>query len=318
MDRETSWHEAGGKLMRILVTGVSGQVGGALASRLEQHDIVAADRSALDLSRSGEIAETLDRLKPELIINSAAFTAVDLAESQQELAKRINTAAPEAIAGWGATHDVPVIYFSTDYIFDGSGEAPWSEDDPAAPLSVYGKTKHDGELAVRAAGGAFLIIRLCWVYSAAGKNFMRTIAKLAQQRDMLRVVADQIGAPTSAKQIAEAVTQMVGEDIELLCERCARSRGLVHLAASGETSWHGFACAVIGGLRAREVHLNVEEVVPISTSEYPTPAKRPNNSRLELTRLAMVFGIRPAEWPAPLNRELDLLAAEMRDNFARG
>jgi dTDP-4-dehydrorhamnose reductase len=300
------------KPMRILITGVSGQVGGALASYLRRDDVIAADRSVLDLRRQDEIAGVLDIFGPELIINAAAYTAVDEAESHQDLARLVNIIAPERIARWGAAHNIPVVHFSTDYVFDGRSPIPWREIDNAAPLSVYGKTKFDGELAARAAGGSFLNVRLSWIYSAIGKSFMGTIARLAQQREVLRIVADQVVAPTSANLVARSVALMIGNDLDLFCDRCAKCDGLIHLAASGETSWHGFSCAVVEGLRSREVDLAVQEILPIMTSEYPTPAKRPHNSRLALTQLASVFGIHPADWRQPLKQELDLLATEMR------
>jgi dTDP-4-dehydrorhamnose reductase len=285
--------------MRILVTGVSGQVGRALKSELRRHDVIAADRNVMNLSRPNEIGRALEELKPELIVNPAAYTAVDQAESEQSLARQVNAIAPCVMANWAATHDVPIIHFSTDYVFDGRGDRPWREDDTALPLSVYGKTKRDGELAVRAAGGVCLIVRSSWIYSAMGKCFLDTITRLARQREILRVL------------LAHTVALMIGDHIELFRERCKKSGGLVHLAASGETSWHGFACATVEGLRRRKVDLAVREIIPIPTSDYSTPARRPHNSRLELTRLASVFGIQTAGWRAGLEQELDLLAAEM-------
>ena len=184
--------------MRILVTGVSGQVGGALVARLPASaTVLAADRSVLDLAAPQTIAGTLDRLAPDIVFNPAAYTAVDKAEDEPELAMRVNAEAPGAMARWAAARDVPLIHFSTDYVFDGSGERAWREDDAPQPLSVYGATKLAGENEIRSAGGTFLIVRTSWVYAAEGKNFLRTIARLARERSELRIVADQIGAPTS-------------------------------------------------------------------------------------------------------------------------
>ena len=200
--------------MRTLVTGATGQVGGALVRALaEQVPIVAADRTRLDLARPWEIASVLDQIGPELIINAAAYTAVDRAEDERDLAIRINADAPGAMAQWAASRGVPLIHFSTDYVFDGTGNRPWREDDPTGPLSVYGASKLAGEIAVRAAGGRHLIIRTQWVYAATGANFLRTIARLASERKELRIVADQYGAPTSARLIADVVATMIGRDL---------------------------------------------------------------------------------------------------------
>jgi dTDP-4-dehydrorhamnose reductase len=298
--------------MRILVTGVSGQVGSALAARLPASAIVlAADRSALDLAAPQTIAATLDRLAPDLIVNPAAYTAVDKAEDEPELAMRINADAPGALARWAATRDVPLIHFSTDYVFDGSGTRGWREDDVPRPLSVYGATKLAGENAIRSSSGTFLIVRTSWVYAAEGKNFLRTIARLARERSELRVVADQIGAPTSAALIADAVAGMFSQDLDAFRQRCARAGGLVHLAASGETSWYGFAGAIVEGLRARGVALAVERIVALASEDYPTRAQRPRNSRLDLSRLQTIFGMTPPPWQHALAPELDRLTREL-------
>jgi dTDP-4-dehydrorhamnose reductase len=300
--------------MRVLITGVSGQVGKALLSTLRHHDLIAADRSVLDLSQPDNIRGVLDGLEPEIIVNAAAYTAVDHAECQSELATLANVVAPGAMARWSAKRGVPFVHFSTDYVFDGRGHAPWREDDDPAPLSVYGWTKLRGERAVQGAGGRFLLVRTSWVYSAIGKNFMRTIARLAKDRKELRIVADQIGAPTSAALIAECLNKMLGERLENFETRREQSSGLINLAAAGEASWHEFACAIVDGLRKREIDLAVETVNPISTDEYPTPARRPLNSRLELARLRHVFGIYPDNWRMGIERELDLLAIELRSS----
>jgi dTDP-4-dehydrorhamnose reductase len=298
--------------MRIVVTGVSGQVGAALVARFHKEDVIPANRSLIDLAQPNNIAAVLEKLDPAIIINAAAYTAVDQAESERELARVVNSVAPGVIARWASAKGVPLIHFSTDYVFDGHGQAPLGEDDATGPLSVYGRTKLDGEDAVRAAGSISLIVRTSWVYAATGKNFLRTIARLAREREQLRIVADQIGAPTSAALIADCVQKMLNGDLESFHEHCALSNGVVHLTASGETSWHGFACAIVEGLRKRGVNLTVGEVVPIKTEDYPTPAKRPLNSRLDLTRLCQVFKITPACWLDALEPELDVLAEELR------
>jgi len=297
--------------MRILVTGVTGQVGGALVERLRSlGSIVAADRAMLDLARPDEIPSALDRIEPDLIINPAAYTAVDRAEDEADLAFRVNAEAPGAIARWAAGRGVPLVQFSTDYVFDGAGFRPWREGDPTGPLCVYGASKLAGEEAVRASGGAHLVIRTSWVYAAKGANFLRTIARLARERAELRIVADQFGAPTSAALIADAVSRMVAANRAALAERFAAASGLVHMAASGETSWHGFAAAIVDGLRARGTALAATRVTPIATADYPTKARRPANSRLDLTRLRELFGVTTPRWEAALEPELDRLAKE--------
>jgi dTDP-4-dehydrorhamnose reductase len=298
--------------VRILITGVTGQVGGALTRRLAPlGTIVAADRTQLDLTQADAITSALDSIRPELIVNPAAYTAVDKAEDEPELAMLINGTAPGAIARWAARNDVPLIHFSTDYVFNGTGTRPWREDDRTEPLSVYGASKLKGENEIRAAGGCSLIVRTSWVYAAEGKNFLRTIARAARERAELRVVADQVGAPTSAALIADAVGRMLEGGIDALRERIAASNSLVHLAASGEASWHRFASAIVAGLRARGLTVATERVIPIRSDEYPTKARRPLNSRLSLTRLKDIFGIVPPTWESALAPELDILAKDV-------
>jgi dTDP-4-dehydrorhamnose reductase len=298
--------------MRILITGVSGQVGGALARRLEKSGtLLLADRAILDFAHPEQFSAKLDQLGPDLIINPAAYTAVDKAESEQDLAMTVNAAAPGMLARWAASHDVPLIHFSTDYVFSGEGEQAWCEDDPTHPLSVYGATKLAGENELRAAAGCSLIVRTSWVYAASGKNFLWTIGRLAQERKELRIVADQVGAPTSASLIADAIGLMIEGGLARLRDRMAQAKGTVHLAAGGQTSWHGFATAIIEGLRLRGAPLAVEEIVPIRTDEYPTPARRPRNSRLSLARLQDVFAVMPADWRTALSSELDQFAREI-------
>jgi dTDP-4-dehydrorhamnose reductase len=296
--------------MRILLTGISGQVGATLLPLLSGHDVVAADRTTLDLARPERIGAVLDRLAPELIVNPAAYTAVDKAEDERELAMLVNARAPGALARWARRTNVPLVHFSTDYVFDGSGARPWREDDATGPLSAYGESKLAGEAAIRAAGGTFLIVRSSWVYAATGSNFLRTIVRLARERKELRIVSDQVGAPTSAAVIAEAVTAMLGDSLETFRVRCAQAGGMVHLSTRGETSWHGFATAIVDGLKTRGVKLAVEQVHAIKSEDYPTRAKRPRNSRLDLSRLQQVFGITPPPWRDALAPELDRLAQQ--------
>ena len=295
--------------MRALLTGSSGQVGNALLRPLSAiSTVISPLRDELDLSGPETIAIVLDRIAPDLIINPAAYTAVDRAEDDVALAFRVNAEAPARIAVWAAARAVPLIHLSTDYVFDGSGKQPWHEDDPTRPLSVYGASKLSGEEAVRAAGGPHLIVRTSWVYAARGANFMRTIARLAGEHKELRVVADQVGAPTSACTIADALCAIVARSPADVNSCLAASGGLVHLACGGETDWHGFAAAIVEGLRARGIPLLVERIVPIASEEYPTRARRPRNSRLQQARLAEVFGIALPPWRSALAPELDLLA----------
>jgi dTDP-4-dehydrorhamnose reductase len=292
-----------------MITGVTGQVGGALVKVLAStFSVVGTTRNEFDLSRPDKISSTLDRIAPDLIINPAAYTAVDRAEDEKEIAFSINAEAPGIIARWAAERRIPLVHFSTDYVFDGGATRPWREDDPANPLSVYGASKRAGEDAIRAAAGLHLIIRTSWVYAAHGANFLRTITRLAKERKELRIVADQFGAPTSARLIADAVARILGSGGSALADRFAASQGAVNIAASGETSWHEFAVAVVEGLKARSVTLAVEGIVPIATKDYPTKAKRPKNSRLDLTRLNEVFRIKPPNWEQALAPELDQVA----------
>lgn len=301
--------------MRILLTGINGQVGSALRASLRSAGtVIAVDRSALDLSRPDLLAPTLDKLSPDLIVNPAAYTAVDQAEDERELAYRVNAEAPGVIARWAAPRDVPVVHFSTDYVFDGSGDRPWREEDFTAPLSVYGASKLAGEVAIREAGGSHLIIRTSWVYAAIGKNFLTTIMRLARERTELRIVADQIGAPTSARSIAQALTALIsqnslkqGFDADLIRHRFDKADGLLHLSNGGETSWHGFATAIVNGLSRRGTQLAVRDIIAVASEFYPTKASRPLNSRMDMTRLEGTLGIRTSEWSDALEVELDQL-----------
>jgi dTDP-4-dehydrorhamnose reductase len=295
--------------MRILLTGTSGQVGSALRPLLEKRGTMLAPTSAeFDLSRPDALVSKLDELKPDLIVNPAAYTAVDKAEDETDRAALINAEAPAVIARWAAANGVPLVHFSTDYVFDGSGSRAWREDDPTRPLSAYGRSKLAGEEAVRSAGGPHLVIRTAWVYAARGANFMRTMIRLARERETLRVVADQLGTPTSARSIATALTEIIDQGISDPSAPFARG-GVVHLTNSGSTSWHGFANAIIEGLRKRGAALKVTEIVPIATADYPTKAVRPANSRLDLTRLQTVYGLSPLAWQEALALELDAFVA---------
>jgi dTDP-4-dehydrorhamnose reductase len=294
--------------MRILLTGTAGQVGGALLTVLQgRGELLAPSQEEFDLSKPEALTNRLDGMKPDLIINPAAYTAVDRAEDEADLAFRVNAEAPAAIAGWAARHNVPLVHFSTDYVFNGEGNQRWREDSPAGPLSVYGASKLAGDTAIRLANGPHLIVRTSWVYASKGANFMKTVARLARERKELRIVADQIGAPTTARVIAHTVAAILSPDPLDVAGRFARAGGIVNIVCSGETSWHGFATAIAAGLKSRDVKLEVEAIVPIGTSDFPTKVKRPGNSRLDLSRLREVFGIVTPSWIDALSVELDEL-----------
>ena len=292
-------------MKRILLTGTSGQVGGALQSALRTHgQILAPASSAFDLSMPSSIVSTLDRMQPDLIINAAAYTAVDHAEDEADLAFRVNAEAPAMMARWAAAHQVPLIHFSTDYVFNGTGERPWREDDNCDPLSVYGKSKLAGEAGVRQAAGVHLIIRTSWVYASGGTNFFRTIVRLAKERSELRVVADQIGAPTSARSIADAVKKISLIERSEMASTFSRAKGLVHLTNSEFTSWHGFATGIVDHLKRHNVELKAHTVIPIETKDFPTKAVRPLNSRLDLARLREIFDLQMPSWQLALKIEV--------------
>lgn len=300
--------------MRIMVTGINGQVGEALGTELASiGTVLYADRTVIDLARPNQIAAALDAAAPDLLINTAAYTAVDQAEEERDLAFRINAESPRAMARWAATNDVPLVHFSTDYVFDGSGEYAWAEEAPTNPLSVYGASKLAGEHEVRSAGGRHLVIRTSWVYAARGKNFLTTIVRLAREREELRIVADQIGAPTSAQTLATTLARILteprhrvdGRSGAFLAQQFEAANGLIHVANTGQTSWHGFACAIVEGLKMRGMDLAVRKITPIATEDFPTSAARPRNSRLSMERLSSAYGLKTPNWQDALANELD-------------
>jgi dTDP-4-dehydrorhamnose reductase len=296
--------------MRVLLTGTAGQVGSALAPLLQAWArVLTPPLEDFDLSRPTELPANLDRLMPDLIVNPAAYTAVDKAEDEPELAFRINSEAPAAISQWAARRHVPLVHFSTDYVFDGSGSEPRPEDSATGPLSVYGASKLAGDTAIAASGAPHLIVRTSWVYAATGANFLRTIARLARERKELRVVADQIGAPTSAKTIADVVANIIPRDRASMDAVFERRKGVVNVVCRGETSWHGFATAIVDGLKSRGLKLEAELISPIRSDEFPGKAKRPANSRLSLEHLSRDFGVITPTWQDALERELDIMAA---------
>lgn len=277
--------------MRILLLGRHGQVSRELQLLFSsRHELIVLGREQLDLADTERLREAIRRLQPELIINAAAHTAVDAAESEPEAAFAINAIAPGVIAEEAAALDVPLIHYSTDYVFDGSKPTAYDEDDVPNPLGVYGRSKLAGEQAITAVGGKHLILRTSWVYSLHGRNFLLTMQRLLQEREQLSVVADQIGAPTWAGSIAAATGQL----IERWQTAQTAAWGVYHFTARGETSWFGFTEAIATQLLAQGKP--VAQLTAIATREYPTPAQRPLNSRLDCTRLERDWGVRLPDW----------------------
>ncbi|MFO1413416.1 MAG: dTDP-4-dehydrorhamnose reductase [Burkholderiales bacterium] len=287
---------------RILVTGTGGQVGGELARLLVPHgQVLACDRAALDLADADAIVAVMRRERPGLVINAGAYTAVDLAERERDAAFAVNARAPQVLAEEAKRAGALLVHYSTDYVFDGRATAPYPEDAPTGPLNVYGASKLAGEQAIAATGAHALVLRTSWVYGLTGKNFLRTIQRLAAERDELRIVADQAGAPNWSRVLAEATVRLVALGLPALRERA----GLYHLSSQGATTWHGFAQAIVGaGGKPR--------VTPIATTEYPTPARRPAYGVLATQRFEAAFGFALPAWDAALDRCL------AEDRAARG
>lgn len=275
-------------MTRILVTGKTGQVGYELERSLQGlGEIIAVDRSQMDLSNLDQVREVIRAVKPTLIVNPAAYTAVDKAESEPELAMLINGEAPGVMAVEARKLGAALIHYSTDYVFDGSKASPYTEDDPTCPINVYGRSKLAGEQAIQAAGVKHLILRTSWVYGMRGKNFLLTIRRLAQERDALSIVADQHGAPTWCRTIADTTAHIVAQGMAAgQSDDWWRTRsGLYHLTAQGHTTWHGFTEAIL----ADPSIAKKPTLTPIMTDDYPLPAKRPRNSVLSSTRLMNTF-----------------------------
>ena len=293
-----------GSLMpRILLLGAGGQLGMQLARRLAAEvELIAVTRAELDFTDATALRAAIQQANPQIVINAAAYTAVDKAESEPEAARLVNAIAPGVIAEELARTNSWLIHYSTDYVFDGSGTRPWMETDPTGPLSVYGQTKLDGELAIAAAGCRHVTLRTSWVYAAEGRNFLHTMLRLGRERDLLKIVDDQIGAPTSAEAITEA-TQIVLRQLAASGDDAGAS-GVYHLACAGETSWCGFARAIFSEFAGKQ---KAPEVVPIPTEAYPTPARRPRNSRLNCTKFTAQFGFRMPHWEDALHE----VAAEL-------
>ena len=291
--------------MRILVTGGAGQLGWELRRTLAIFgEVVAPSRDLLDLASADSIVAAVRGIRPGLIVNAAAYTAVDKAESEADLAMKINGEAPRILAEQAALRNAALIHYSTDYVFDGRKAEPYREDDEAAPINVYGRTKLAGEQGVMATAAAHLIFRTSWVYGPRGRNFLLTMLSLGRERKELKVVDDQFGAPTSARLIADATAGAVAKNFtegKLDVNAFRESGGLYHLTAAGRTTWYGFAQAILSG---RE---GMAKVLPIPTSGYPTPARRPQNSVLDNGKLERQFGFALPDWRVGLQLCLEEL-----------
>ncbi|HXS72701.1 MAG TPA: dTDP-4-dehydrorhamnose reductase [Rhodanobacteraceae bacterium] len=331
---------------RILLLGASGQVGHALQFALRHtarelkplfshlachhdrprsaetspHDqlvratrdgkLDGADCERIDLSDLEELRAALDRIAPDLIVNAAAYTAVDRAEDEPDLAMRINAQAVGVLGEWAVAHDAHVVHYSTDYVFDGSAAQPYREDDPAKPVSAYGRSKLAGEFALRASGASHLILRTAWVYAPRGNNFLRTMLRLAKERDCLRVVDDQIGAPTPAELIAQVTAQVIPRWFNVdqgdMTEHSLD--GVYHLTAGGTTTWHEFAGAILARAHRAGLIARVPEIAAIKTRDYPTRARRPAYSVLDTTLLRETFGAQLPDWREGLDEVFKDLA----------
>lgn len=297
---------------RVLLIGAAGQLGRELQRSFDGLSaIVAVDRESVDLAVPEQIRALVQQVKPSVILNAAAYTAVDRAESEPELAMAINAEAPRVLAEEALRKGALLVHYSTDYVFDGTKQEPWIEDDPKHPLSVYGASKLAGEEAIRQVGGPVVTFRTSWVYGPHGKNFLLTMLRLARERDSLSVVDDQIGAPTTAIALADATRVVVEGISERRFGSPASWAGLYHMTCGGSTSWCGFAKAILA--RAGDLLDGKNpEVKPIATSEYPTPAQRPLNSVLSNGRLKERFGIELPSWETALDDVLAKLRAEVR------
>lgn len=288
--------------MNILLTGVNGQVGWELHRTLATlGQITAPTRQQMDLADPDSVRATIRGVRPQLIVNPAAYTAVDRAESEPELARAVNAIAPAVMAEEAARVGAAMIHYSTDYVFDGSKTGAYTEDDIPNPLGVYGQTKLAGEDAIRAAGIPYLILRTSWVYGLRGGNFLLTMQRLFRERDQLRIVADQYGAPTWSRLIAEATAQIVAQ--QPFAEGRQGCSGIYNMSCAGRTSWHQFASAILNLTATPEAQR--PELLPIASTDYPTAAKRPANSVLAGDKLWRSFGIALPAWESALALCLD-------------
>lgn len=291
--------------MKILVTGANGQLGRCLADVMKDVDaeFFFLDKTQMDLSSPDDVRSQLDKFKPDFVVNAAAYTAVDKAESEPELAQLINATSPEVIALWCYANSAGFIHVSTDYVFDGSGSEPYTENHVVNPTSVYGRTKLAGEVAVLKVNPAAIIIRTAWVFSEYGHNFVKTMLRLGAQKDELKVVADQIGCPTYAGDLALAIKKLVFKVQDL-----SFYGGIYHFCGDKAMSWCDFAKKIFITAKTQSMHVKDVEVFPISTSEYPTPAERPAYSVLNNEKLGLSFGIKPSNFDSCLNKVIRKLS----------
>ena len=292
---------------KILITGKNGQVGFELQRSLSiLGKLVAVDVAECDLSSPEAIRTLVREVQPDIIVHPAAYTAVDKAESEQALAQAINATAPSVLAEEAAKLGALIVHYSTDYVFDGTKSGVYSEEDVPNPQSVYGKTKLAGEVAVAAANPQHIILRTSWVFGAHGVNFLKTMLRLAGERDALKIVADQTGAPTSAALLADVTAQIVAHYLHAT-DKASFPFGLYHLVSQGETSWHGYAHYVVEAARRHGWQLNVRDIAPIPTSAYPLPAPRPANSCLSTDKLQQTFAWCSPSWQSQVEHVLTLL-----------
>lgn len=286
----------------ILVFGKHGQVGRALQALMPEGNHFAS-REQVDLSKPETLKEYILKTKPSAIINAAAYTKVDKAEEEEALAYSVNAQSPAVMAEAAKELDIPFIHISTDYVFNGEGTKPWTEEDKTAPQNAYGRTKRAGEEKIEKIGGMYFIFRTSWVFDSIGPNFLVTMLRLAKEREELRVVSDQVGAPTYAPHLAAALLSSFQRKLESSAKVSLDSSfrwndvsGIYHLCNQGETNWHGFAEAIFTEARAKGMELKVEHVLPIASSAYPTPAKRPHNSRMDCSKAKRNLGIELPTW----------------------
>lgn len=290
--------------MKILLIGYNGQVGWELNRTLQPlGKVIALDYPTIDLSQPKQINQLVREIRPNLIINAAAYTAVDKAEKEAESAIAVNAQAPGILAEEAKRLGAAIIHYSTDYVFDGTKDTPYTEQDTPNPVNTYGRTKWQGEKAVQTAGVPHLILRLTWVYGARGKNFLLTILKLATEKEEIRVVDDQTGSPTWCRMIAEATAHILAQGVKDPIGFLSEKGGLYHLSAGGKTSWFGFAQAVLKHHPNRKA-LKVKHLMPIPTTEYQTPAARPAYSLLSCEAACKAFGLRLPEWESSLKQIL--------------
>lgn len=291
--------------MKILLLGKNGQVGTELQrTLLPLGTLTALDRSTADLEKPATLRAVLESRSPDVIVNAAAYTAVDKAETNKDAAHAVNVESVAVLAEYAKSRDALLVHYSTDYVFDGSKDAPYETTDATNPLSVYGKTKRQGEEAIEASGCRFLIFRTSWVFSAHGGNFVKTILRLAKEREALSIVADQHGAPTSAELIADVTALAIAGHRHGACES-----GIYHLTAAGHTTWHGLATHVVARAAANGVAMKTtaERITPIPTEAYPLPAPRPKNSRLDTCALSSALLLQFPDWTVHVNRTVDQL-----------